>query len=86
MKPVFLYDKQFLKIVFVLYVSEWNLSMNLKETHSIPGTKCHQNVSTSSERAVWGLAVMTDVMCVQSVYKNKKHSNIMHDRSYLRIE
>jgi len=60
--------------------------MNLIETHSNPGTKCHQNLPRSSERAIWGLAVMTDVMCVQSAYKNKKHNNLIHDMSYLRIE
>jgi len=60
--------------------------MNLIETHNNPGTKCHQNLSRSSDSAIWGLAVMTDVMCVQSVHKNKKHNNLTHDMSYLRNE
>jgi len=60
--------------------------MNLIETHRNPRIKCHQNPSRSSEHAIWGLAVMTDVMCVQSVHKNKKHNNLIHDVSYLHIE
>jgi hypothetical protein len=60
--------------------------MNLIETHRNPGTKCHQNMSRSSEHAIWGLAVMTDALCVHSVHKNKKHNNLIHDMSYFRIE
>jgi len=32
--------------------------MNLIEIHRNPGTKCHQNLSRSSEHVIWGLAVI----------------------------
>jgi len=60
--------------------------MNSMETHRKAGTKCHQNLSRSSEPAILGMAVMIDALCVHSVHKNKKHNNLIHDMSYLRIE
>jgi hypothetical protein len=60
--------------------------MNSIETHRNPGTKYHQNLSRSSEHAIWGMTVVIDALCVHSVHKNKKHNNLIYDMIYLRIE